>query len=233
MNESKLNILKNFTLLLVDDEEDLLDKLNTILSIFFQKVVLAKDGKEALDIYNTQDIDMIISDYTMPIMSGYELCKAIRSEDKNIPLVIMSNYSDKEKLLNSIPLSLAQYLIKPIDYATLTSTLLSMLEQIQTYKLDTIIITQSISYSMLTKELIQNKEKLTLSSSEIALIELFIMNKNKIISMEQINLCLDPIEQKSKPAIKSLIYRLRKKVGKEIVLNIPAYGYMLKIQEGK
>lgn len=214
MNEEKLNILKNFTLLLVDDEEALLDKLHTVLSIFFKEVILAKDGQEALDIYHTQNIDMVISDYAMPVLNGYGLCKAIRQEDRYIPLVIMSNYSDKEKLLSVIPLALAQYLIKPIDYATLTATLLSIIEQIEVNGLDIII----------------NKEdKISLSNSEINLLELFIIKNNQIVTMEEINLAINSIEQKSKQAIKSLIYRLRKKVGKEVILNIPAYGYMFKV----
>ncbi|WP_121628860.1 response regulator transcription factor [Poseidonibacter antarcticus] len=230
MNESKLNALKNFTLLLVDDEKELLDKLDTILSIFFKKVITAKDGSQALEIYENRKIDMIITDYTMPNLSGYELCKAIRVKNKNIPLVIMSNYSDKEKLLNSIPLSLARYLIKPIDYTTLISTLLSMLEQINIYGLNIINITEVLTYEMHTKILTDNKKKIELSSSEIELIELFVLNKNKIITMQEINLCLDPIEEKSKPAIKSLIYRLRKKIGKEVIINIPGYGYMLRTE---
>ena len=68
MNEKKLNLLKNLTLLLVDDEEALLDKLHTVLDIFFKEVVLAKDGQEALDIYHSQNIDMVISDYSMPLL---------------------------------------------------------------------------------------------------------------------------------------------------------------------
>ena len=56
MNEEKLNRLKKFTLLLVDDEEALLDKLHTVLSIFFKEVIMAKNGQEALDIYHTQHI---------------------------------------------------------------------------------------------------------------------------------------------------------------------------------
>jgi len=229
MNEEKLNILKNFTLLLVDDEEALLDKLHTVLSIFFKEVILAKDGQEALDIYHTQNIDMVISDYAMPVLNGYGLCKAIRQEDRYIPLVIMSNYSDKEKLLSVIPLALAQYLIKPIDYATLTATLLSIIEQIEVNGLDIIVINDSVSYDRFSKILINKEEKISLSNSEINLLELFIIKNNQIVTMEEINLAINSIEQKSKQAIKSLIYRLRKKVGKEVILNIPAYGYMFKV----
>lgn len=229
MNEEKLNILKNFTLLLVDDEEALLDKLHTVLSIFFKEVIMAKDGQEALDIYHTQSIDMVISDYSMPLLDGFGLCKAIRQEDRYIPLVIMGNYSDKEKLLSVIPLALAQYLIKPIEYATLTATLLSMIEQIEVNGLDIILINDFLSYNRFSKILIDKGEEVTLSNSEISLLELFILKKNQIVLMADINLCLDAVEVKSKQAVKSLIYRLRKKVGKDIILNIPAYGYIFKV----
>jgi len=227
MNEEKLTILKNFTLLLVDDEEALLNKLHIVLSIFFKEVILATDGQEALDIYHNQSIDMVISDYSMPLMSGYELCKSIRTEDKYIPLVIMSNYSDKEKLLSVIPLALAQYLIKPIDYTTLTATLLSMIEQVELNGLDSVEINKSVSYDRLRKKLINKDEDISLSNNEITILELFIIKRNKIVTIAEINLALNLIEVKSKQAIKSLIYRLRKKVGKDSILNVPAYGYML------
>jgi DNA-binding response OmpR family regulator len=141
----------------------------------------------------------------------------------------MSNYSDKEKLLSVIPLALAQYLIKPIDYATLTSTLLSMIEQIEVNGLDIIVINDSVSYNRFNKILINKTEKICLSNNEINLLELFIIKNNQIVTMEEINLSIKSSEQISKQAIKSLIYRLRKKVGKEVILNIPAYGYMFKV----
>jgi DNA-binding response OmpR family regulator len=77
--------------------------------------------------------------------------------------------------------------------------------------------------------LIDKGNEVTLSNSEISLLELFIIKKNQIVKIEDINLCLNSFEVKSKQAIKSLIYRLRKKIGKEIILNIPAYGYMFKV----
>ena len=129
MNEEKLIRLKYLTLLLVEDDEVLLSKLQTILSIFFKEVLTALNGQEALAIYKKQKVDMIISDYTMPIMSGYELFETIRKENKTIPLTIISNYTDTDKLLNSIPLSLAYYLVKPVYYDTLTATLLKMIER--------------------------------------------------------------------------------------------------------
>jgi DNA-binding response OmpR family regulator len=143
----------------------------------------------------------------------------------------MSNYSDKEKLLSVIPLALAQYLIKPIDYASLTATLLSMIEQIEVNGLDIIVINDFISYDRFNKILIDKEEEIGLSNNEIILIELFIIKNNQIVTMEEINFAINSAEARSKQAIKSLIYRLRKKLGKDVILNIPAYGYIFKVEE--
>jgi two-component system, OmpR family, response regulator VanR len=231
MLEEKLSRCKDFTLLLVDDDVELLNKLNIILSIFFKKVITASNGQEALEIFETQSIDMIISDYSMPKMDGHEFFKAIRKKDTQIPLVIISNYSDKEKLLKSIPLSLADYLIKPIDYTTLTSTLISMVQRIENDAIRSYKISNNLLYDNIKKELIQDGEIILLSKSEIVTLELLLKNKNTILPTQEIELYLDPIETKSNQAIKSLMYRLRKKVGKDTIINIPGYGYILKIEE--
>ena len=228
MKEEKLSYLKNFTLLLVDDDDEVLTKMETILSIFFKNVICANDGLIAYDIFLTSNIDMIITDYTMPNMSGYELCKNIRNTNKNIPLVIMSNYSDKEKLLSAIPLSLAQYLIKPVSYTTLTSTLSSMVYKMQDTNLMVYKISESLVYDRINKELKDTDVVIALSKSEIITLELFLENKDKILSSDAIERCLDPTENMSEQAIKSLIYRLRKKIGKDIIINIPGFGYMFK-----
>ena len=229
MTEEKLSRLKLYTLLLVEDDEELLNKLNVILSIFFKDVITALNGKDALKIYNTQTIDMIITDYSMPLMSGYELLKEIRKENKKIPLTIISNYSDSEKLLKSIPLSLANYLVKPIDYTTLTSTLIAMVEQMQEREVLTYQISDLLSYDTSNKELNDNGNLVSLSKSEIVILEFFLQNRDKIITHNEIELNLDPTDNKSDAAIKSLIYRLRKKIGKDKILNIAGIGFMLRL----
>ncbi|NOQ29574.1 MAG: response regulator [Helicobacteraceae bacterium] len=228
MQEEKLNYLKNLNLLLVEDDDELLNKMKTILSIFFKDVFCAKDGHDGYEIFLISNIDMVITDYVMPNINGYELCKTIRKKDKNIPLVIMSNYSDKEKLLNVIPLSLAQYLIKPVSYMTLTQTLVSMVEKLEESSYKLYSLTPTLTYDKINKELKEDNELVPLSKSEIIILELFIENKNKIIATFDIEYSLDPKDNKSTQAIKSLIYRLRKKVGKNIIINIPGFGYMYK-----
>jgi len=225
MKEEKLSYLKKLSILLVEDEEELLMQMNTVLSIFFKTVYCAKDGIEAYNIYSKFTIDMIMTDYVLPNMSGYELCKKIRKNNSDIPIVLMSNHSDREKLLNVIPLSLSQYLVKPINYETLTKTLIEIVETRQNNICEFYPLTSTIQYNTINKELTDGEKQIHLSKSEIILLELFIANEGRILLSQNIEYYFDDQKFKSQYAIKSIIYRLRKKIGKNIITNKPGVGY--------
>ncbi len=231
MQENKLIILKELVLLLVEDDEKLLKNLKMTLSLFFKDIKTANNGSSALEIYKKSEIDVVITDYVMPIMSGYDLCAAIREINKKVPILIMSNFTDQEKLLNAIPLNLSDYLVKPIEYTVLIQSLLKIIQNMEENNLLNENITNTIKYNVLTKVLINNDEIITLTKSEIKILELFIKNKNKLVNTHTISLCINENDYKSTQAIKNIIHRLRKKLTKDSILNIQGLGYILKIEE--
>lgn len=222
-----LKILKKMSMLLIEDDEELQDNLYQTLSIFFKKVILAKNGIEGIEKLKSHKIDMIISDYVMPIMDGEEFCRYLRKNNYNIPVTIISNYYEKEKLIKLIDLELTNYLLKPISYNELIDCLKNMLKRIDKLSLNDFQINYDINYNFLTKELINNKKntQYKLSKSEIILLELLLNNPNSIISIETIQSHLSPNEIKSEQAIKNIIHRLRLKIGKDNIQNIQSLGY--------
>lgn len=230
MDKLKIGLLKNLTLLLVEDDEELRQSTKETLALFFKNVFIAQNGLEALDIYSQNNIDLIITDYVMPIMNGYELCKNIREKNRKIPLVIMSNYSDQEKLLKSISLELTDYVIKPIEYKQLLETLLKMVGKLERENLLTFAINEDRKYDFLKKEIYDKKENIyiKLTKSEIIILELLINNINKIVRIEEIEFNLSPHEHKSEQAIKNIIHRLRTKLSKNPIYNVQGVGYIFK-----
>ncbi len=230
MAEIKLSALKNLTLLLVEDDDDLTKQFEAILKLFFAQVFIAKDGKEALDIYEKNRIDMIITDYVMPIMDGYEFCRTVRLGNKNIPIVIMSSYTDKDKLLNAIKLGLVDYLVKPFDYNELIAVLNSMIIKMEDTHISSYRLSESLQYSSSSKELHDtvNNVKIKLSRSEIELLELFVHNQGQVITYEMIEYTLWPNDTRGNESIKNIIYRFRKKLGINLFVNIQDMGYLLK-----
>ena len=230
MNNSNLILLKNLTLLLVEDDEELRNSIKDTLSLFFKEIITAPDGESALSIYLKNNIDLIITDYVMPLMNGFELCREIRVTNKKIPLVIMSNYSDKEKLLKSMTLELTDYLIKPIEYNQLLETLEKMTEKLERENLLVFNMLEDKKYNFFTKEISDEKDNsiMKLTKSEIIILELLIKNINKIVSSETIEYSLSPNEPKSEQAIKNIIHRLRTKLAKNSISNIQGVGYIFK-----
>lgn len=225
-----INLLKNMTLLLVEDDDELRNSIKELLSIFFKNIFVASNGLEALEIYSKNSINLIITDYVMPIMNGCDFCKEIRQKNKKIPLVIMSNYSDKEKLLKSISLELTDYLIKPLEYKQLLETLLKMIEKLERENLLSFKINEDREYNFFTKEIYDIKEQknIKLAKSEIIILELLINNINKTVSIEEIEFNLSPNEHKSEQAIKNIMHRLRIKLAKNTIHNIQGIGYIFK-----
>ena len=82
---------KNCTILLVEDNPELLEMESSSLKKWF-KILKARNGKEALSVIESNDIDIIVSDVMMPIMDGLELCKRIKNniEYSHIPVILLT-----------------------------------------------------------------------------------------------------------------------------------------------
>jgi len=113
-------VLKNSSLLLAEDEKNLRDSFAKVLLLYVEKVFTASDGEEALNLYNVHHPDIVITDVKMPKINGLDLIKEIRKDNHTIPIIVTSAYTDKDFLLESIKLSLVDYVVKPIKEGDLT-----------------------------------------------------------------------------------------------------------------
>ena len=119
-----LKDLKSLNALLVEDEIEIQQTFHETLKYFFNDVYVLNNGLEALNFMkSTNDVNVVFTDYEMPYMNGYELVKEIREFNKKIPITIISNHDDKEKLQKCMPLGLYGYLFKPLQYDKLKSYL--------------------------------------------------------------------------------------------------------------
>lgn len=125
-------ILKNISILYVEDENDVRVFTSKLLTSLLRKVYTAKDGQEGLDIYkeNQNDIDLIVSDINMPKMNGLVMCEHIREINKDIPLVITSAHNDTDFLKKAIEVGVNNYAMKPIDLYKLIESMTKAMEPI-------------------------------------------------------------------------------------------------------
>ena len=115
--------------LYVEDNVDIMESLSAYLKDICKDVYLAKDGIEALKIFKTNSIDVVITDILMPNMNGLELSKKILSIDNDIPIIITTAHNENDYLYEAINLGIQNYLLKPIDLKKLDSILDKIFQQ--------------------------------------------------------------------------------------------------------
>ena len=106
-------------ILVAEDEENIRLALKTIVrkSLVCDEVVACENGKEAWDKLQAESFTMVISDWNMPLMTGFELLEAMRQNEKTkpIPMLLLTARSDKASVINALQAGVNDYITKPFE----------------------------------------------------------------------------------------------------------------------
>jgi len=117
---------KKLNVLYVEDNKAVREMTLLILKDLFNKVIVAENGREGIEKFKDNKIDLIISDVTMPIMDGLEMSKEIKKLNSNIPIVILSAHNGEEFMEKTNLIGINKYLMKPLDFEALLRLLNSL-----------------------------------------------------------------------------------------------------------
>ncbi len=104
----------DLSVLYVEDEALIRIEVEELLKQLVDKLYVAENGLDALEIFKNNRIDLIITDIKMPKMDGLTLAKEARKINPDIPIIITTAFSDVEYLLQSLEIGINQYIVKPI-----------------------------------------------------------------------------------------------------------------------
>lgn len=217
--------LKKLNILYVDDDEVLCSSTKNILSPLFNNVFIAENGEEAIKIFDNQKIHIVMMDVKMHNLSGIDVAKYMRDRDKNIPIFLVSSYTDVNELIEAIKLDLVDYIKKPFTFEKLLSTLFECLDKMKLKGNLKHILGENIFYDELSKKVFINNKDILLTKSEVKIIETLIKKRGQMVTyLEFINI-LD--RELSESALKNIVYRLRSKLEGNSIKNLYNVGYML------
>ncbi len=120
----------SLSILIVDDYKTMLRIIRNLLKqLGFHNVDEATDGAEALNKLRGKNYDLVISDWNMEPMTGYELLKEVRSDDmlKSLPFIMVTAESKTDNVIAAKKAGVNNYIVKPFNAATLKSKLTSVL----------------------------------------------------------------------------------------------------------
>ena len=216
------------TVLYVEDDSVILENTAKTLHYFFSEVMVAGDGLEAMEILKNTKPDVLITDYVMPRMSGYELILEAQKIYPELIIFMTSGYKEEDKLLKCIPLGLADYLLKPINYEKLILAIDKILEkQPSAKKAESIVLVENIFFDTHSQSLLVDGQVIYLSKQEVKLLSLFVKNRGNLLSKNFISSYIYG-ENVDENLLNNVIYRLRKKVGYDIFVTIKNLGYILR-----
>lgn len=103
------------SLLIVDDDDEIRDILEEILSTVAEKVKTAVNGKKALEMLLLEKFDCVVSDIKMPEMSGLQLLREARTMSIGLPFVMVSGFGDQDNLREALRLGAMDFIDKPFE----------------------------------------------------------------------------------------------------------------------
>jgi len=227
------------TILIVDDEKDIVKMLDYNLKKEGYKTLVAYDGEDALDMANTKHPDLILLDLMLPGVDGLEVCKEIKSERKtaSIPIIMLTAKSQESDKIVGLELGADDYMTKPFSPRELIARIKAVLRRgKESEKLPEIIKIGDLSLDFAKIEATVKDEPIELTSKEFELLKTLIKAKGRMLSRDYL---LDniwgfenAIEIQTR-TVDAHITTLRKKLktAAKYIITVKNYGYRFEYED--
>ena len=219
-------------ILVIEDDISIQNALYKGLNKFGYAVDTASDGEKALVLFSINEYDGIILDLNLPIIDGIEVLKEIREKDKELNVLILSARNEVDDKILGLDIGANDYMEKPFNFRELEARLRALLRR-KFIQADTRINYGDIELDTALKCIYIKENKVDLTKKEYGIFEYLLVNKNKIISSEEIiehiwNSETDLFSDSLKVHINSLKRKLKQHLGnEEIIKNTRGVGYSI------
>jgi DNA-binding response OmpR family regulator len=223
------------TILIVDDEEDILDLLEYTLLKEGYEVITCKDTKNVLDILDEEDISLILMDRNLPGVEGSVFIKDIKRMGYDNPVIFVSAKDKSEDIIDGFDKGGDDYITKPFDLNILKARVKALLKrtkgEVEIKKEGDIV------YDASKKSFVIDKKEVSLTKLEHDLLLFFFNNKDKLLSREEIlQEVWEDYETRQAKTVNVAIKRLKEKIDsdgkKNYITSVRGEGYIFTTKKG-
>ncbi|MCC5942855.1 MAG: response regulator transcription factor [Balneolaceae bacterium] len=182
---------KTNSILVVEDNKDLLNLLQINLKDQGYVIHTAENGIAALDIFHTQNPDLVILDIMLPKMDGLEVCKKIRIENRSVPILMLTAKAEEVDKVLGLELGADDYMTKPFSIREFLARVKAMFRRIEVSRSEAETGEETLEFDELRIDVRKRKvtlrnELVDLTSKEYDLLLLFFRNPGKAYSREEL-----------------------------------------------
>lgn len=207
--------------LIAEDEIPMLKILSTYFTREGLNVLTANNGREAIDIFESNKIDLAILDWMMPEIDGIEVCKYIK-ENSDTKVLILTAKSQNDDEIEALKIGADEYIKKPFDPRIL------VMRSKKLICFDNEVYFKDIIIDINKNRVYRGSEEIRLTKNEFSLLLTFIKNKGIILSRDRLVDLVWGIDYKGDyRTVDTHIRRLREKIGEEVIKTYRGIGYSL------
>jgi len=225
-----LRILKKLTILYVENDTIILDKYLPILKSNCNTLYIANSGEEAWSIYKKKKPHIIVMDLYIAQIDGVTIAKKIREDDSKTCFIALTNYANRELLLEIVNLNFSSYLVKPIKKPELIKALQKVSKKISKRKITYLM--KNCYWDNSSKSFFYQDKQIFLTKKEQKLLQLLIKKRGNPASDDEIFFYVWEYEFDktiTNSSIRTLIKNLRKKIPVGIIENVYGVGYKINL----
>jgi len=225
-----LRILKKLIILYIENKKQILDRYSPLLKSNCDILYITNSAEEAYRVYKEKRPHIIVMDLYVARLGGETIAKKIREEDENTAFIALTDYANREILLEIVNLNFSSYLVKPVDDFKLLNALLKISNKINKEKIT--YLTKNCSWNSSSKTLFFKDEALFLTKREQKLLELLIEKNGTACNDDEIFFYVwenDFDKTVTNASIRTLIKNLRKKIPRGLIENQYGVGYKINI----
>ncbi|GAA0864830.1 response regulator transcription factor [Paraclostridium tenue] len=216
-------------ILIIEDEEAIREGISEYLSEVGYSVMVAEDGQDGINLFNEKKFDLVVLDIMLPKLNGFVVLNKIR-EVSNVPVIMLTAMSDDYTQIMSFDEKADDYITKPFSVVILHRRIEALLRRIDDEKVINKWVYKDIEVDFLGFSAKKNDEVVDLKPKEIQLLDLFIKNKNKVLTRKQIlDILWDIGEAPNDRVIDVYIKNIRKKLLLDCIITVKGIGYKFEV----
>ena len=217
-------------ILIIEDDIKIINFLKKGLEEECYIVDYSTNGDEGLYLASINEYDLILLDIMLPIKNGMEVCKALRAENNQTPIIMLTAKDSIEDKIKGLDIGANDYLAKPFSFAELLARIRVQLRTSSSNQ--TKISISDLELDLLNKTATRANENIVLTAKEFTLLEYLIKNRDRVLSETTINSALSSFEDSNMSNIVNVyIYRLRNKIDKnfdkKLIKTIRGIGFKI------
>ncbi|HUS17554.1 MAG TPA: response regulator transcription factor [Chloroflexia bacterium] len=229
-------MLKQSTILIAEDDPRMLKLVRRTLELEGYQAVTASDGRQALDLANSEDVDLIILDVMMPEMDGFTVAQQIRANSR-VPILMLTARAAEADIVQGLDAGADDYLLKPFGADELAARVRALLRRAGAQEgpkpPTVVVIADELSIDLAQRRVHRGDQEILLTPTEYRLLALLAAHRGKILTHEML------LEQVWGPQwgtelhqLRVYVARLRQKIESDpanprFLLTRPGFGYTM------